>query len=209
MPDAVILASQQRSTQEVLTTELHKQALPVCLHGLVSFKPAETSTLLKLAARTNLLTPNPARTCRQCVQVSYSHASSCCRRRSLVKVVVSVTSARTWSKIGSSTRSKMRDQNDSAKLPPWHLSTSNSTCMSNGNQRRSVCQGVPCSCSGAGKTQPRFGSSASASNTSACHRKPCRNTVGCVKIKPTASSDVAPTHPPSHPPTHPPTHPPS
>jgi hypothetical protein len=38
-------------------------------------------------------TNRSTRCCRHLVQVSYSHASSCCRRRSLVKVVVSVTCA--------------------------------------------------------------------------------------------------------------------
>ena len=38
-----------------------------------------------------------------------------------------LTSARTWSKMGSSTLSNIRFQNESAKTPPWHLSVSKST----------------------------------------------------------------------------------
>ena len=47
---------------------------------------------------------------------------------SSVKVVVSVTSARTWSKMGSRTLSKMRIQKGVVKAAPWKFSVSNNTC---------------------------------------------------------------------------------
>lgn len=67
--------------------------------------------------------------CRHWVQVSYSQASTSARFFSSVNVVVSVTSARTWSKIGSSTLSKMRTQKGVVKAAPWNLSVSNKTCI--------------------------------------------------------------------------------
>ena len=64
--------------------------------------------------------------CSVRVQVSYSQLSTSARRLSSVKVVVSVTSARTWSKMGSSTESKTRSQNWGEKEEPWYFRMSNS-----------------------------------------------------------------------------------
>lgn len=57
------------------------------------------------------------------------HQNHTCATRffSSVKVVVSVTSARTWSKMGSSTLSKTRVQKGVVKAAPWNLSVSKST----------------------------------------------------------------------------------
>lgn len=65
--------------------------------------------------------------CRVRVHVSYSQLSTSARRLSSVKVVVSVTSALTWSKMGSSTESNTRSQNCGEKEEPWYLRMSNST----------------------------------------------------------------------------------
>jgi hypothetical protein len=64
------------------------------------------------------------------VQVSYSQASTSARFFSSVKVVVSVTSARTWSKMGSRTLSNMRIQKLVVKADPWNCRVSKRTWKS-------------------------------------------------------------------------------